>query len=148
VKHVSPELFTPAGDVDPEARNRWERRRARIMRWAQVLDRHQGPFQLFSRLETIRGDDRCTLRVADSPVGVAFKDPVLREAGLAGDTLDDAMRFFGLTIKEAHWALCDCHFNGRDDVATPDMIAARLRKTASAVSVAERCHRVWMALRP
>ena len=148
MKHVSPDFFMPAGEAFPEARNHWERRRARLLRWAEVLDRHRGPFQLFTRIETICHEDRAFLRVADSPVGVAFKDPILRGDGLAGDTLDDAMRFFGLTINEAHWALCDCHFLGREDEAGPGMIASRLRKTAAAVSFGERCHRVWLALRP
>lgn len=147
MKHVSPDLFTPAGVAFPKARNRWERRRARLMRWAEVLERHRGPFQLFTRIETVYRDERAYLRVADSPVGVAFKDPVLREDGLSGDSLDDAMRYFGLTINEAHWALCDCHFSGHEDEVTPSLIAARLRRTASAVGFGERCHRVWLSLR-
>jgi hypothetical protein len=143
VKHISPELFLPDDGLLPKPRNRWEKRRARLLRWADLLDAHCGPFALFSRIEYISSDGRGALRVADSPVGVAFMDPVLRGQGLEGDSLDDAMRFFDLKIGEAHWALCDCHFAGNERNVTPGMIATRLRKAASKVTLSERAARIW-----
>ena len=41
--------------------------------------------------------DRAGARADDSPLSVAFADPVFRTEGLASDTLGDAMKFFELT---------------------------------------------------
>ncbi len=49
------------------------------------------------------------VRADDSPLTVAYEDPVLRAEGLASDRLGDAMDFFELNDNEAHVAFCSCH---------------------------------------
>ena len=48
------------------------------------------------------------MRADGSPFSVAYADPVLRAAGLEGDTLGDAMRFFEMSEHEAHRVVCFC----------------------------------------
>jgi hypothetical protein len=50
------------------------------------------------------------MREDNSPLTVAFEDPVLRSAGLKDDTFGEAARFFELSDWELHTALCYCHF--------------------------------------
>ena len=40
---------------------------------------------------------------------MAYADPVLRAAGLEGDTVGDAAEFFGLSHEQLHDLLCFCH---------------------------------------
>jgi hypothetical protein len=40
---------------------------------------------------------------------VAYADPVLRAAGLRGDTIGDAAEFFGLSHPQLHRLVCVCH---------------------------------------
>jgi hypothetical protein len=58
---------------------------------------------------------------------VAFADPVLRDAGLDGDTFGHAQKFFELSWGEAHELLCDCHYYGAMDGET---VAGRVRALA------------------
>ena len=51
---------------------------------------------------------RVTLR--NSPLTVAFEDPVLRSAGLASDQFGEVARFFGLSPWQLHDVVCNCHF--------------------------------------
>jgi hypothetical protein len=83
-------------------------------RWALALERRKG-----ARLRTLRetehkaGDERLALREENSPLSVAFEDPVLRSAGLTSDKLGEVARFFGLSHWELHEVVCNCHFGGR-----------------------------------
>ena len=84
-------------------------RRQRLERWAEVLE--QEPTRELKSLEEIEWKtkaERRDLRADGSPLTVAFEDPVLRAEGLASDRLGDAMEFFGLSLHDAHLALCSC----------------------------------------
>jgi hypothetical protein len=86
-------------------------RRERLERWAEMLDRQQGR-RLRSLYETeyvINRLEHDAMRADNSPLTVAFEDPVLRSAGLQGDTLGDAMKFFELSRWEAHRIVCYCY---------------------------------------
>ncbi len=48
------------------------------------------------------------LRADNSPLTVAFQDPVLRASGLASDNLGEAIRFFELSDRQTHRMLCTC----------------------------------------
>jgi len=104
-------------------------REQRLKRWADVLKRTGG-----HRLEALRWvefyaePERRRLRRDGSPIALAFADPVLREQGLAGDSLGDAQDFFGLSDDDAHRLLCDCHYQGR---LTGRTAAWRVRALAS-----------------
>jgi hypothetical protein len=103
-------------------------RRERLMRWAEVLARN--PRRLLQPLKFVEfyaPPERKRLRGDQTPISFAHSDPVLRAAGLAGDTLGDAQGFFGLTDREAHFLLCDCHWKGR---MTGGSAARRIRAIA------------------
>ncbi len=88
-------------------------RAQRLRRWADVLKRAGSrPLEALRWVEFYAEPERRTLRRDGSPIALAYADPVLREAGLAGDTLGDAQLFFGLSDDEAHQLLCDCHYQG------------------------------------
>ena len=100
-------------------------RRERLERWAELLEREPRRWlRALSRVEFTPVEDRAGLREDASPIAVAFADPVLRAAGLDGDTLGDAQDFFELSSEQAHQLLCDCHYCGRMDGGT---VARRLR---------------------
>jgi hypothetical protein len=85
-------------------------REARLARWVAALERD--PKRILKPLHEIEfksGAKRRAIRVDNSPLTVAFEDPVLRAEGLTSDRLGDAMDFFQLTEHEAHTAFCSCH---------------------------------------
>lgn len=103
-------------------------RAERLNRWADLLDSQAGrPLRALEDVEYVTPAVRRDLRKEDSPLAVAFADPVLRADGLAGDRLGDAMDYFGLSERQAHWLLCDCHYGGR---MTASEVAARVRDEA------------------
>jgi hypothetical protein len=100
----------------------------RLIRWADLLDAQAGrPLRALEDVEYVSPAVRRDMRKEDSPLAVAFADPVLRADGLAGDRLGDAMDYFGLSDRQAHWLLCDCHYGGR---MTSTEVAARVRDEA------------------
>jgi len=119
-------------------------RRARLERFASVLEQHEGPIRLFSRIEYMSENERRMLRVDHSPFEIAYRDPVLRAQGLASDRLKDGIEFFSLSPREAHDFLCDCHYTGS---VTSDMMAARARSLASRMSFGELCAKIGSGLR-
>lgn len=103
-------------------------RSERLSRWADLLDTQAGrPLRALEDVEYVSPGIRRDLRKDDSPLTVAFTDPVLRTDGLSSDRLGDAMDYFGLSERQAHWLLCDCHYGGR---MTSSEVAARVRDEA------------------
>lgn len=85
-------------------------RRERLERWAELLE--QQPDRILSSLEEIEWKPKAeypSIRADNSPLTVAFADPMLRSEGLNSDRLGDAVTFFGLAEHEAHLILCSCH---------------------------------------
>lgn len=88
--------------------------RQRLARWAALLDRN--PFRLietFSQTEHLDPAMRDEMRCENSALTVAFEDPALREAGLTDDRYGTAKQFFGLTDRQMHWIICNCHHGAR-----------------------------------
>ncbi len=84
-------------------------RAERLQRWVELLEREPDRrLNAIPEIEYMLPMDRPGARADDSPLSVAFADPVFRTQGLAGDTLGDAMRFFELSEHEAHHAFCSC----------------------------------------
>lgn len=83
----------------------------RLERWAELLEAQRGRY-----LSTLPGtehrnwDSRNGMRSADSPISVAFQDPVLRGEGLTDDSYGEAKRFFGLSDWQLHDIVCYCHY--------------------------------------
>lgn len=114
----------------------WEVRRERLLRMAALVEATERPVRLFHQLEFMSDGDRHFLRSPDSPLSVAFADPVLREQGLDGEDYRAAVEFFDLSPNEAHQILCDCHYAGHKP--TQQMIASRIRSIAGRKGLAER----------
>lgn len=102
-------------------------RRERLERWAEILDRHPGKLTALTRVEYLPASQRALARAENSPLEIAFADPVLREEGLAGDRLGDIMSFFEIGDRQAHRLFCDCHYDGS---MTGTGVARRLRLLA------------------
>ena len=119
MKHQSIAELTHIADVQPTktAMSRCDR----LERWAECLERE--PSRRLRSLEGIEyGPDwqRRAARENNSPLSIAFADPVLREEGLKSDKLGDALDFFEMSYGEAHRVLCACmhgHVMQAGDVA-------------------------------
>ncbi len=105
----------------------------RLERWAELLAQ-----QPDRRLSTIEGTEfgfrqaRRAKRADDSPLTVAFQDPVLRTEGLRGDRVGDALDFFELSEGDVHHLVCFCHYG---QTVSAGAVAARLRVMARRVQL-------------
>ena len=115
-------------------------RRERLERLARLLEEHDGPVQMLTQIEYLRRVERLLLRRDGSPLTIAYKDPVFRAQGLAGDRLGDAMAFFALDDREAHHLFCDCHYR---TCVSSQVIAAQVRSVAQRPTMGE----VWLKVR-
>jgi hypothetical protein len=116
----------------------------RLQRWADLLGR--APGQQLSTLEGtefVSGARQAGMRSDNSPISVAFADPVLRREGLKDDTYGEAKRFFGISDSELHHIVCYCHF-GRS--MTAGTAASRVRSIVSMPGARGRMARMWQAL--
>ena len=118
-------------------------RRERLERLARLLEDHNGPVQMLTQIEYLRRSERLLLRRDGSPLTIAFKDPVFRAQGLAGDRLGDAMTFFDLDDREAHHLFCDCHY--RTGVSS-QVIASQVRSVAQRPTVGEMWQKVRQSI--
>jgi len=110
-------------------------RRERLERWATALERlERKPLKSLMRIEFMTEEERCLLREENTPLSVAYEDPILREEGLASDRYGDSITFFELTREEAHYLVCDCHYHGSMTAAE---VAGRVRSVARRFSVRE-----------
>ena len=102
-----------AGVAELHEAGRGLRTRAeRLARWAEVLKRDPDrTLRSLGEIEFVPEGEREALRADGSPLTVAFKDPLLRIAGLESDRYGDAVRFFELSEREAHRLLCS-YMNG------------------------------------
>ncbi len=105
-----------------------------LERWALVLEKRKG-----TRLRTLRETEykpvkeRSEMRQENSPLTVAFEDPVLRSAGLTSDKFGEVARFFGLSQGQLHEVVCNCHFG---ETVAAAAVAARVRSLARSHSFA------------
>lgn len=118
-------------------------RRRRLERLAVLLETAKTPVRLFSDMECYPRKERLTLRLANSPLAVAYGDAYFRGEGLRGDSVTDGVGFFRLSLREAHQLLCDCGYAWSE--TTPGAvlnraIASRARKLAAKRSLGE-----WVA---
>lgn len=84
-------------------------RAERLERWAELLERDPSRrLRSLGEIESRSPAERLLMRSPDSPLTVAFDDPVLRSAGLAGDRLGDGISFFEISEDDAHRLMCSC----------------------------------------
>lgn len=109
--------------------------RERLQRWAEVLQRHEGR-QLRSLMGTefVSRDERAKMRIDNSPLTVAFEDPILRAEGLKSDKFGDAVEFFGIGENDTHNLVCYCR-HGRTMMA--EAVARDVRTLATYKAVAD-----------
>jgi len=101
----------------------------RLELWVDALKREgRRHLRTLFEIENAPPIERAALRADDSPLSVAFADPRLRADGLAGDTVGDAISFFGIGELELHNILCFCHHG---EAMSADMAAARVRAVAA-----------------
>lgn len=117
-------------------------RSQRLLRWAELLR-----VQPERTLTSLHGTEyqpaavRDGMREDDSPISVAFADPILRFQGLTGDTYGDAKRFFELKDREMHHILCHCHIGESMSAGS-----AAVRITSIASPPAGIIGQAWRAL--
>ena len=112
-------------DLVPETQKRLLTRRERLERWIEVLNRDPGrALKTLHEIEHKPRDARRASRVDNSPLSVAFDDPILRADGLASDRLGDAIDYFELSDDDAHRAFCSCFYG---ESMTAGAVAGRLR---------------------
>jgi hypothetical protein len=114
-------------EVTPEARKM--SRTQRLGRWAELLERDPGrKLNTFFETEYESDAKRAALRRDDSPITVAFADPVLRAAGLEDDSYGHAKKFFDVSDWELHRVVCYCHYgeavSGKDAARAVRLIAS------------------------
>ncbi|EJT01852.1 hypothetical protein [Rhizobium sp. CCGE 510] len=103
-------------------------RRERIERWAESLEHSPRPFlRTLHETEYQPIANRIAMRDDDTPISVAFADPILRAAGMENDSYGEAKRFFELSDEQLHELVCFCHFGESVSAA---VIARRVRKIA------------------
>jgi hypothetical protein len=116
---TSAELKGVADVIHPQKLSKKER----LERWALALEKRRGV-----RLRTLReteyrpAKEQSALRQENSPLTVAFEDPVLRSAN---DTFGEVARFFGLSHWQLHEVVCNCHFG---ETVASEAVAARVRR--------------------
>jgi hypothetical protein len=109
MKHRLIEKLRHVASVESEPREAILSRQERLERWALVLERNpKRPLRSLGEIEFAPRAERGLLRSDDSPLTVAFEDPVLRADGLRSDRLGDAIEFFDLSERQAHRLLCSC----------------------------------------
>ncbi len=136
MKHQNIDQLGAVAEIVPFEIRKKLSRRERLERWAEVLDANPCKLNALNRIEYMGPKERPQARVDNSPLEVAFKDPMLREDGLTGDRLGDAMAFFQLSDRQAHRLFCDCHYAGS---MTGSGLAVRLRR------IAQGGWRAWFA---
>lgn len=85
----------------------------RLERWAVALEScGEVTLNPFHQVEFLANETRAPLRQTKSPLDIAYRDPVLRRAGLESDRFGDGQKFFGLSRGQVHHILCSCGYIG------------------------------------
>jgi hypothetical protein len=116
----------------------------RLARWAELLEKQ--PYRILSTFpgteyQTVEARD--VMRDSDSPIAVAFSDPILRTEGMRDDTYGEAKRFFEISDWQLHDILCYCHFGS---TMTAETAAKRVRAAAAAKTPGGLLGRVRQAI--
>lgn len=130
MKHQSLEQLKTIAEVNPDDLRPALTRSERLQRWAELLERQRD-----RRLATLHGteyqppDRRAEMRTADSPITIAFEDPILLADGMRDDTYGEAKRYFELSDWQLHEIVCYCHLGESMSAASA---AKRVRSAMNA----------------
>jgi hypothetical protein len=83
-------------------------RREKLLRFAEIVRSRSVNFSLFDGLERYSPEQLQLSGTAGTAFEAAAADPILRDAGLTGNTVADAMKFFELSQHELHEFSCYC----------------------------------------
>ena len=83
-------------------------RRAKLMRFAEIVRSKRQAFVLYHNLENYHPQQLKGIGIRGSAFEAAAADPILRDAGLTGNSVADAQRFFELSQYELHEFSCNC----------------------------------------
>jgi hypothetical protein len=101
-------------------------REQRLERWIRLLQADpERKLRSLHEIEHLSSACRRECRAENSPLTVAYGDPILRSAGLRSDRVGDCTEFFDLSDKQMHHAFCSCHVGAR---LTGREAAERLRQ--------------------
>lgn len=128
MEHKDLDYLRSVADVQPKPLSRQER----LDRWISLLERDpERRLNSLGEIEYKPPAERALVREDNSPLTIAYQDPILRADGLQSDRLGDAMRYFGLSDGQAHYALCSC-LSGH--TAESGAFARRLRNVTGDVA--------------
>jgi hypothetical protein len=134
MKYRSLDQIAAEAEVHPAAELS---RRERLERWAEALERCGTPrLRAIPDIEYGPKWEREARRADGSPISVAFADPVLRGAGLKGDTIGDAVEFFELSFGQLHRLACVCCHGRTIDTMSMTGELRRLARRDGAASLA------------
>lgn len=127
MKHQTLHELRTVADVNPSADSAVMTRMQRIERWVELLERHPSRrLGALTETEYMHSRVREEARAAESPITVAFEDPLLRASGLQDDSYGEAKRFFKLSDWQLHEIVCSCHAGATMQAG---WAAARVRRT-------------------
>jgi hypothetical protein len=113
-------------DVKPIETSISMSREHRLSRWIGLLKADpERKLRSLHEIEHLTPAARRECRADDSPLSVAYDDPVLRSAGLKSDRIGDCVDFFELSDRQIHHAFCSCHVGIR---LSATAAAQRLRR--------------------
>jgi hypothetical protein len=108
MKHVDIGALVSAVPIAPAEMTR----REKLKHWAALIRKSDRPIALYHALEYMSWAQLQRTRISDggpTALSIAASDPVFQAQGLNASTpLTDALRFFEMTITEAHAFSCDC----------------------------------------
>jgi len=120
-------------------------RRERLERWAVLLERRgRQAFSTLHETEYQPARERAVMRTENSPISVAFADPILRAAGLEDDSYGEAKRFFELSDDKLHGLVCACHFGATISGATAAYYVRALIAAADRPGILSRLRNMFV----
>jgi hypothetical protein len=83
-------------------------RREKLFRLARLIRECKHPLTMFTNLEYVAPAELLAMKHPASAFALAAQDPILKDAGLQGNTIGEALQFFDMTCDELHAFSCDC----------------------------------------
>ena len=109
MKHQTRNQLLSIAEVHPEPTHAFMTRNQRLERWAELLEKNPDrALVALEGTEHLSRGARHVCRAADSPIRVAFDDPLLRGEGMQNDTYGEAKSFFQISDWRLHEIVCDC----------------------------------------
>ena len=130
MEHKTRDQIRDVADILPShLQSRPLSKRERLELWVEALEREGGRrLRTLFEIEYAPAAKWAGMRADCSPLSIAFGEPRLRAEGLAGDTIGDAVAFFGISEMELHNIVCFCHSG---ETMSAETAAARVRAFAT-----------------